>query len=306
MDCCNFKKMMMPKESKLATIAAHTGRSSSRHLSIQISNHHQVKRSGGLALLPLSMSNMFLLIVIIIMIVPASSFVLPPSHTCTSATVMTTDELLSSPVVSIFSSSQSLTATATAKIQCWMSTSSSSTPEVTGTEAQRETTKEVITDKKNTKSNETRKILERAKALIAVSRAKIEAQEQEEAALLLLEDKNDEDEKADKKSSKKNMVPFFASSSTNSDIDNIKKTEKVIKNKNEDTGLFTTDGDLMANLSEEEEWESRSLLEVVEKTVKSKNVDRDIAKSIYNLRKSLQTSDFMKIFDTRNRFIGDP
>mmetsp|Transcript_44099 Transcript_44099/g.44770 ORF Transcript_44099/g.44770 Transcript_44099/m.44770 type:complete len:297 (-) Transcript_44099:142-1032(-) len=296
--------MMLPKESKLATIAAHTGSSSSRRLSIQPSNHHHIKRSGGLALLPLSMSNIFLLIVITIMIVPASSFVLPPSHTCTSTTVMTTDD--HPPVVSIFSSSQSLAATA--KIQCWMSTSSSSTPEVTGTEAQRENTKEVITDKKNTNSNdETRKILERAKALIAVSRAKIEAQEQEEAILLLLEDKNDEDGKTDKKSSKKNNVPFFASSSSmNSDIDNVKKTEKVIKNKNEDTGLFTTDGDLMAKLSEEEEWESRSLLEVVEKTVKSKNVDRDIAKSIYNLRKSLQTSDFTKIFDKRNRFIGDP
>lgn len=300
--------MMMPKESKSANIGAH--RSSSRHLvqtKIQFSSnhhHHHHKRSGGLALLLLSISNIFLLI-FITMIEPVSSFVLPCSHTCTT---VTTDESLSPPVVSISSSQSLTTAATTATIQCWMSTSSSSTPEVSGTEAQPEATKEVTTGKNNTKSSETRKILERAKALIAVSRAKIEAQEHEEAVLLLLEDKNNEDDNTDDKSSKKSNVPFFASSSTNSDIDNnnVKKTEKVIKNKNEDTGLFTTDGDLMAKLSEEEEWETRSLLEVVEKTVKSKNVDRDIAKSIYNLRKSLQTSDFTKIFDKRNRFIGDP
>jgi hypothetical protein len=33
--------------------------------------------------------------------------------------------------------------------------------------------------------------------------------------------------------------------------------------------------------------------------------DRDVAASIYNLQKSLQTSDYKKIFDQRNRFIGE-
>lgn len=33
--------------------------------------------------------------------------------------------------------------------------------------------------------------------------------------------------------------------------------------------------------------------------------DRDVASSIYNLRKLLRTEDFMKVFDSRNRFIGD-
>jgi glutaredoxin-related protein len=70
----------------------------------------------------------------------------------------------------------------------------------------------------------------------------------------------------------------------------------------------------MAKLSEEEEWESRPILEVFETeeqegekaSFNAKNVDRDIAKSMFNLRKSLQTEDFMKIFDKRNIFIGDP
>ena len=70
----------------------------------------------------------------------------------------------------------------------------------------------------------------------------------------------------------------------------------------------------MAKLSEEEVWESRPILEVFETeeqegatpSFKAKNVDRDIAKSMFNLRKSLQTKDFMKIFDKRNIFIGDP
>lgn len=88
----------------------------------------------------------------------------------------------------------------------------------------------------------------------------------------------------------------------------MEKKEKVIKDKNEN-GLFTTDGDLMAKLSEEEEWESRPLLEVFKNEKKkapaAKNIDRDIGQSMYNLRKSLQTEDFMKIFDKRNYFIGD-
>ena len=33
--------------------------------------------------------------------------------------------------------------------------------------------------------------------------------------------------------------------------------------------------------------------------------DRDVASSIYNLRKMLRNEDFMKVFDSRNRFIGE-
>lgn len=153
---------------------------------------------------------------------------------------------------------------------------------------------------KSTEVNEEiAKQLERAKAALAVSKAKMEAQEQAEAGLL-----DDDEEEEKKEKSNDEAVPFFA---MNAEDENGKK-EKVIKEKNEDGG-FTTDGDLMAKLSEEEEWESRPLLEVFqneeEKTAEAMNIDRDIGQSMYNLRKSLQTEDFMKIFDKRNRFIGD-
>ncbi len=144
-------------------------------------------------------------------------------------------------------------------------------------------------------NDEIAKQLERAKAALAVSRAKMEAKEQAEAGLL----DDDEEDKSDDEA-----VPFFA---MNADDENGKK-EKVIKDKKENGG-FTTDGDLMAKLSEEEEWESRPLLEVFENEIEEKteamNIDRDIGQSMYNLRKSLQTDDFMKIFDKRNRFIGE-
>lgn len=146
-------------------------------------------------------------------------------------------------------------------------------------------------------NDEIAKQLERAKAALAVSRAKMEAKEQAEAGLL--DEDDDEEEKKDDEA-----VPFFA---MNADDENGKK-EKVIKDKKEN-GAFTTDGDLMAKLSEEEEWESRPLLEVFqnerEEKTEAMNIDRDIGQSMYNLRKSLQTEDFMKIFDKRNRFIGE-
>lgn len=155
------------------------------------------------------------------------------------------------------------------------------------------------------------KQLERAKATIAVSRAKIEAQE---AFVKYI--KEADDKQNDSNDKEKEIVPFFATANNDNDNSNTSngKKEKVIKDKNEDTGSFTTDGELMAKLSEQEEWESRPILEVFEteeqegekKSFNAKNVDRDIAKSMFNLRKSLQTEDFMKIFDKRNIFIGDP
>ena len=145
-------------------------------------------------------------------------------------------------------------------------------------------------------NEEITKQLERAKAALAVSRAKMEAQEQAEAGLL-------EEVKENKEKNEEENVPFFAMNSADTG-----KKEKVIKEKNED-GLFTTDGDLMAKLSEEEEWEPRPLLEVFQnekkKSPEAMNIDRDIGQSMYNLRKSLQTEDFRTIFDKRNRFIGE-
>ena len=153
--------------------------------------------------------------------------------------------------------------------------------------------------------------LEKARAVLAVSRAKMEA----------LDDIDEEDDETTTLTTTvRSDVPFFASisngndsiQSQNGDKIGSKKKNKVIKNQNKDTGLFTTDGDLMAKLSEEEEWESRSLREVFSNERKSTSLDekdpwanRDVAASIYNLRKSLQLEDYKKIFDKRNRFIGE-
>ena len=79
----------------------------------------------------------------------------------------------------------------------------------------------------------------------------------------------------------------------------------------------------MALLSKSEPWEIRSLSQLKfrqeatldydgntsaseEETSSSSSLaDRDVASSIYNLRKLLRNDDFMKVFDSRNRFIGD-
>lgn len=128
--------------------------------------------------------------------------------------------------------------------------------------------------------------VERAKALLAKTKAKIEAKEKAK-------------EEAEEKQSN---VPFFASKAKAGD-----KKDKVIKSRNAE-GLFTTDGALMAEISETEEWEARSLLDVFESESLDPNdhlADRDVAASIFGLQRVLQMEDFQKIFDKRNRFIGE-
>lgn len=137
------------------------------------------------------------------------------------------------------------------------------------------------------------KQLERARQVLAKSKAKIEAKEKEELALL-----EEEKPKAD--------VPFFAAKDAT--VDKNKKKEKLTKNKNQETGLSTFDGDKMAELSEEEEWQVRPLQEVFENEAEEKDdpfANRDVAASMYNLRTVLQTEDYKRIFDQRNRFIGE-
>mmetsp|Transcript_34584 Transcript_34584/g.83871 ORF Transcript_34584/g.83871 Transcript_34584/m.83871 type:complete len:202 (-) Transcript_34584:574-1179(-) len=141
--------------------------------------------------------------------------------------------------------------------------------------------------------DEISKQLARAKELLAKSKAKIEEKE--------LEDINEEKEE------KSEPVPFFAAKSVSADQDSRKK--KFTKDKNEETGLATFDGDKMVELSESEEWEVRPLNQVFENEIEDKGddpfADRDVAASIFNLRKKMQTDDYMKIFDKRNRFIGE-
>mmetsp|Transcript_8445 Transcript_8445/g.15930 ORF Transcript_8445/g.15930 Transcript_8445/m.15930 type:complete len:201 (+) Transcript_8445:216-818(+) len=90
----------------------------------------------------------------------------------------------------------------------------------------------------------------------------------------------------------------------------VDKKTSAIKSRNEETGLITCDGDIMAALSEEEEWELKGIFDVFENETEESEVskqlaERDVAASIYNLRLSLQNDDYRKIFDKRNRWIGE-
>lgn len=140
--------------------------------------------------------------------------------------------------------------------------------------------------------------LKRAKDLLAKSKAKMEAKE-----MLVVDDKDDDHSEA--KAKLKVKVPFFASMVAPKKKGS--KRDQVVKAINAD-GLVTTDGDLMAQLSEKEAWEVRSLIEVFEnesKRPENKIADRDVAAQIMGLQKILQTEDYLKIFDKRNRFIGE-
>lgn len=132
--------------------------------------------------------------------------------------------------------------------------------------------------------------LAKARALIEKAKAKIET----EAAAAAEQQEGEVESKAESVSVKSGES----------------KAASVIKSTNEE-GLFTTDGDLMAELSEAEEWEDRGLLDVFEtegeeeSDVSRQLASRDVAASIMNLRMSMQNEDYRKIFDKRNRFIGE-
>lgn len=106
-------------------------------------------------------------------------------------------------------------------------------------------------------------------------------------------------------------VPFFA---TLHDTGMQNKRDIVIKSRNDD-GLITVNGEEMAKLSEEEMWSARPLGEVFENELnEDEDVyalateslrQRDVAASIFNLRKSMQPQDYQKIFDKKNYFIGE-
>lgn len=90
----------------------------------------------------------------------------------------------------------------------------------------------------------------------------------------------------------------------------LESAESKIKFKDEETGLIMCDGDLMAALSEEEEWEQRSLLDVFESEIEDDEItkqlaSRDVTASIRNMRLKMHNEDYRRIFDKRNRFIGE-
>ena len=96
---------------------------------------------------------------------------------------------------------------------------------------------------------EVQKRLARAKAVLAKSKAKLEGQQQAAAA----EAPNGASTKAEASKTAAAPLPFFAAKKkTDKDP---KRKEKLIKAKDDKTGLVTADGEVMAALSETEEWE---------------------------------------------------
>lgn len=112
-------------------------------------------------------------------------------------------------------------------------------------------------------------------------------------------------------------LPFFAAAdaSTSSSMSPEDRRTSVTKSTDESSGLIRADGDKMAQRSEAEAWERRPLTEVFDNELEKEDdvysvasqqlADRDVAASIFNLRQQLQTEDYQKIFDKRNRFIGE-
>jgi hypothetical protein len=144
----------------------------------------------------------------------------------------------------------------------------------------------------------------RARALLEKTKAKLAAQ----AASKALSEANN----VDGGDEKTEAVPFYAAASqpAGAAVDNTQRRDQVTKYRDEATGLITTDGEKMAAMSESEVWETRSLLDmndtVPDKSTASKRLaDRDVAASIFNMRRHLQVNDYRKIFDTKNRFIGE-
>jgi len=84
-----------------------------------------------------------------------------------------------------------------------------------------------------------RKLLEEAKAKVAAAQADAEASQSEQGIATEAVTTND--------------------SANITEEESQKRKESVIKTQNDETGLITTDGELMAALSEMEDWEIRSL-----------------------------------------------
>lgn len=138
--------------------------------------------------------------------------------------------------------------------------------------------------------------LQRAREVLEKSKAKLAAREEAGRATILGADAS---------------VPFFAQTSKK----DVVSREGVVKSVDEKTGLITADGERMAAISEQEDWEFRPLFEVFENEMTDEEdryslasqqlASRDVAASVFNLRKQLQLDDYHKIFDTKNRFIGE-
>ena len=165
---------------------------------------------------------------------------------------------------------------------------------------------------------EVKRRLARAKEVLAKSKAKLDSKAFAAAAAAAVDkkkrntskgaaDDNDDAVEADGP-----PLPFFAAQTKAKDPN---RRNSIIKNKDDKTGLVQADGEKMAIMSEAEDWEFRSLLDVFQnELVEDEDVNsaasrqlanRDVVASIWNLRKAMKTEDYLKIFDKKNRFIGE-
>lgn len=137
--------------------------------------------------------------------------------------------------------------------------------------------------------------LAKAKELLAKSKAKLAASAEAEAS-----------------------IPHFAAAATPASNKDVPKADRssVIKSRDPESGLITTDGDKMAELSESEEWESRRLMDLFQweegeitisrqEEIELMSKEKNSIMAMFGLRRVLQDKDFKRVFDSRNRFIGE-
>jgi lipoprotein-anchoring transpeptidase ErfK/SrfK len=116
-------------------------------------------------------------------------------------------------------------------------------------------------------------------------------------------------------------LPFFVMVDDGSRASTTSINSKKIKSTTS-SGSIIADGETMTQISSTEQWSRRKLSEMFSKEshldyagksiddqtidkVGTVLADRDVVASIWNLRKTLQNEDFARVFDKRNRFIGD-
>ena len=154
--------------------------------------------------------------------------------------------------------------------------------------------------------------LAKAKELIERTKQKMESKEKaaaEAAADQAEDDDTDEGTASAAADEDDEVVPFFAVDPTAAE----KRRQMVTKTKDEESGLITTDGDKMASLADGEKWESRGLYDLFENEIeedeaakaKEARASRDVARSMMNLKMIMNKEDFDKIFDKKNRWIGE-
>lgn len=167
---------------------------------------------------------------------------------------------------------------------------------------------------------ETDRLRARAHEVLKKSKAKLAAMEEQRLAAAASSSSTATTTSSSAAAGEEAAIPFFASA-TKVRPSSDKKRDAVTKSRDAITGLITTDGEKMAALSETEEWESRPLMQVFQNEMSAEQssssvassssaasrrlADRDVAASIFNLRQKLHQADYQRIFDKRNRFIGE-